>query len=95
MILVTGINGFVGKHLAREIHSRGMRVYGIGNNEDAVAEEISDVVARYSKCDIANPENVKELDLKEVTGIINLAGLANVGASFLNLNYLCRSTLMF
>lgn len=82
MILITGINGFVGKHLAREVYSRGLQVYGIGNNEDKVSEEITDIVVKYSKCDIANPESVKSLNLTEVSGIINLAGLANVGVSF-------------
>jgi nucleoside-diphosphate-sugar epimerase len=34
-ILVTGVNGFVGKHLARELKSRGYEVMGLGHEASA------------------------------------------------------------
>ena len=83
-ILVTGINGFVGKHLARELHSRGVKVIGIGNREVKANSEISDLLENYFKCDVTEPSQVSKLDLRDVDCIINLAGLANVGASFDN-----------
>ena len=84
MILVTGINGFVGKHLARELHARGIPVAGIGNQEPEANPEISELLESYIQCDITDKDAVAKLDLKNVTCIINLAGLANVGASFAN-----------
>lgn len=83
-ILVTGINGFVGKHLARELHSRDIKVIGVGHQDDKVDQEIENVVSEYYQCDVTVQAQVDKLPLSEVTSIINLAGLANVGASFDN-----------
>ncbi len=80
--LITGVNGFVGKHLVREFSSRNLSVIGVGMNEDAAHPEISSLLTDYYKCDVTNPTAVANLPLSEVDGIINLAGLANVGASF-------------
>lgn len=81
-ILVTGVNGFVGKHLARELAGRNMRVLGIGHHEDEPNGEIASLLDSYYKCDVADKEQVGKLPLKDISAIINLAGLANVGASF-------------
>lgn len=81
-VLVTGINGFVGRHLARELTKRGHTVFGAGHVETEPADEIKDHVERYLQCDITNEEQVQQLPLKDIDTIINLAGLANVGASF-------------
>lgn len=83
-ILITGVNGFVGKHLARELASRNIQVIGVGHREAAVASEIETVVSEYYQCDVSNAEQVAKLPLSELNSIINLAGLANVGASFDN-----------
>jgi GDP-4-dehydro-6-deoxy-D-mannose reductase len=82
MILVTGINGFVGRHLARELSKRKIKVVGVGNSEKHANTEIADIVEAYYQCDVSNPEAVKQLKLSEIDAVINLAGLANVGASF-------------
>lgn len=84
MILVTGINGFVGKHLARELAGRGVDVIGIGQREPSANPDISGILKGYSQCDITNREQVTDLPLQDIDCIINLAGLANVGASFDN-----------
>lgn len=81
-ILITGVNGFVGKHLARELSSRNIHVIGVGHREATVSSEIASVVAEYYQCDVSDPEQVAKLPLSELNSIINLAGLANVGASF-------------
>lgn len=83
-ILVTGINGFVGKHLARELASRDIHVIGVGHRESAVSNDIASSVAEYYQCDVSDPAQVAELPLEKLNSIINLAGLANVGASFDN-----------
>lgn len=84
MIVVSGINGFVGKHLARELYGRGLKVFGVGSQEPVPHPEIADLLNTYVQCDITNSDQVAKLDLRNVGCIINLAGLANVGASFDN-----------
>lgn len=79
--MVLGVNGFVGQHLARELHAHGHRVIGVGNTPD-LATELHDIVTNYCGCDLADEKQVSTLPLEEVSGIINLAGLANAGASF-------------
>ena len=80
-IIVVGVNGFVGKHLAKEISSQGHDVIGVGMDE-AVSIDISNVVTQYVQCDFTKPESIAQLDLATVDAIINLAGLTNVGDSF-------------
>jgi GDP-4-dehydro-6-deoxy-D-mannose reductase len=75
--VVTGVNGFVGRHLARELHAHGHRVIGVGR-DDELADELAEVVDAYLPADLTLgwPE--------EAAGdaVIHLAGLADVGASF-------------
>jgi GDP-4-dehydro-6-deoxy-D-mannose reductase len=80
-IVVTGVNGFVGGHLVREVKSRGHTVVGIGR-EDKPTAAIQKEADEYIACDLTNEADVAKLDMKDVDAIINLAGLANVGASF-------------
>lgn len=84
MILVTGVNGFVGKHLTRELVQHGHQVVGIGNREPQAHPEIADILTAYYRCDITVPDEVANLELANISAVINLAGLANVGASFDN-----------
>lgn len=80
-VLVTGCNGFVGKHLVRELSSRGVKVFGLGFNELS-HPEISDLLETYFEVDLTNKDAVAGLALSEVDAVINLAGLAKVGDSF-------------
>jgi GDP-4-dehydro-6-deoxy-D-mannose reductase len=82
-ILVSGVNGFVGKHLSRELHGRGHTVIG-ASREENVNPEIKKILSGYYVCDLTDPKDVSELPLDEVTAVINLAGLAKVGDSFKN-----------
>lgn len=77
-IAVTGINGFVGKHLTRELKNQGHDVIGI-SMEDIAHTEIGDQLLEYKSCNLA--ENWPELE-NEPDAIIHLAGLAAVGPSF-------------
>jgi GDP-4-dehydro-6-deoxy-D-mannose reductase len=83
-VLVTGINGFVGKHLANELHSRSHKVYGVGNAEPQVDPLIEDIVENYYQCDLTDKEEVSKLPLNNLDAVINLAGLAAIGPSFKN-----------
>jgi len=82
-VFVLGVNGFVGQHLARELKNSGCRVVGIGNTEN-LASGLTEVVDSYIQCDLADSSVTSKLDLSKANSIINLAGLANVGASFSN-----------
>lgn len=77
-ILITGINGFVGKHLTRELTENDISVIGIGR-EETVDPEIGELLDSYIYQDIAQawPEIESPVD-----AVINLAGLAAVGPSF-------------
>lgn len=79
-IVVTGINGFVGYHLAKELHSNGIDVIGIGR-ENNPPDKLSPFLEEYIKADLSSewPE-IK----KPIKSIIHLAGLAAVGPSFDN-----------
>jgi len=74
-ITVTGVGGFVGKHLSKELQDLGCKVVGVSR------EDSCDFVDEYSQTDLAElwPENVTNVD-----AVIHLAGLAAVGPSFDN-----------
>lgn len=77
-IVITGVNGFVGKHLARELASNDISVIGIGR-EDTVDSEIAELLEEYIHQDIANEwPNIGG----HINTVINLAGLAAVDPSF-------------
>jgi len=76
-IVISGINGFVGHHLARELHSIGVSIIGVGR-EKSINTEISDIVSEYHQADIIQAWP----DIPQAKAIIHLAGLAAVGPSF-------------
>ncbi|MEK7594254.1 MAG: GDP-mannose 4,6-dehydratase [Patescibacteria group bacterium] len=78
-VLVTGANGFVGCHLIKELSENGIRVIGIGggNNTEKPAN-----VDEYFVLDLMDPEAVSSINFGDVDGVIHLAGLAAVEASF-------------
>jgi GDP-4-dehydro-6-deoxy-D-mannose reductase len=79
-ILVTGANGFVGQHLVKELHENNIRVVGVGGPDlDSIK---SPYIDDYYTIDLNNPVEVQTLDFKNVDGVIHLAGMADVGASF-------------
>ncbi len=75
--LVTGVNGFVGQHLARELHQAGVKVIGV-SREPELAPEIDSVVSKYYGGDLTDPAFIKILPLKPLTSLINLAGIARM-----------------
>jgi GDP-4-dehydro-6-deoxy-D-mannose reductase len=83
-VLVVGINGFVGKHLARELYLRGHGVVGVGLDR-SISEDVSSYVTEYiGDCNLLDVKSVGKIPLKNVDVVINLAGLSSVGASFAN-----------
>lgn len=79
-ILVTGINGFVGHHVAHELRKKNIEIIGVGN-QVSMAEDLAGIVDIYLTCDLTSPDDTAQIDLRGVDAIINLAGLAKVGES--------------
>lgn len=77
-VLVTGADGFVGKHLVRELTEHDIEVVrllgprGKSDGEQAYALDLTDTAS------------LADIDLSDVDGVIHLAGLAAVGPSFDN-----------
>jgi GDP-4-dehydro-6-deoxy-D-mannose reductase len=80
-VLITGVNGFVGHRLAKELKSHGIRVYGLGQEQNT-SPTLVPILDKYIACDLTVLVEVAKLPLEEISSIVNLAGLANVGASF-------------
>jgi GDP-4-dehydro-6-deoxy-D-mannose reductase len=78
-ILITGVNGFVGKHLVREIARNNISVIGVGR-EPTADPEISKLLQEYVNIDLTKEWPKTD----EVSAVIHLAGLAAVGPSFKN-----------
>ena len=76
-ILVTGVNGFVGKHLVRELKTRKYRVIGIGHK--SVDLDNKALLDGYESCDLTDAREVKKLELRGVDAVIGLAGLVAKG----------------
>lgn len=78
-IIITGINGFVGHHLARELASQNATIIGIGREETATPD-LQGIIAEYHSADLIEAwPKVENID-----AVIHLAGLAAVGPSFDN-----------
>ncbi len=79
-ILVTGVNGFVGQHLIKELSEHGIAIVGVGGSQGAKAK--LPLLETYLELDLTKPEEVAQIDFTDVDGVIHLAGLAAVGPSF-------------
>lgn len=76
-LVVTGATGFVGRHVVRLAHEAGYRVCALGR-EDRAPRDVAPYVDEYLATDLTRGWPVSGA----VDGIIHLAGLAAVGASF-------------
>lgn len=79
-VLVTGVNGFVGQHLAKELSENGITVIGVGGAQGAHKD--SPYLSKYIELDLSQAAETANIDFSEVDGVIHLAGLAAVGPSF-------------
>jgi GDP-4-dehydro-6-deoxy-D-mannose reductase len=80
-ILVTGANGFVGKHLLRELSSNGYDILAVGGSQVSDIENF-EAGQQYIKLNLTNPNESQKIDFSDITGVVHLAGLAAVGPSF-------------
>lgn len=79
-IIITGVNGFVGGHLAKSLKDAGMDIIGVGS-EDEPSLNAEKYLSSYHKADLTETWPVEGF---EGRGIIHLAGLAAVGPSYEN-----------
>jgi GDP-4-dehydro-6-deoxy-D-mannose reductase len=79
-ILVTGVNGFVGAHLIRELVQNGNEVVGVGGPIGNAGTPES--LRAYLQLDLNSKEAAQTIDFTDIDGVIHLAGLAAVGPSF-------------
>jgi GDP-4-dehydro-6-deoxy-D-mannose reductase len=81
-ILVTGVNGFVGRHLVRELLGNNHRVIGIGGPGPSPDAALVQSIDHYVTCNFTDAAEVSKLDFHDVDAIIHLAGLASIQRSF-------------
>jgi len=80
-IIVTGINGFVGEHLARYLKELGYSVTGIGR-EPTPKDNVNNLLDTYYQADLLDYGVFDGFDFTNSKAIIHLAGLASVADSF-------------
>jgi GDP-4-dehydro-6-deoxy-D-mannose reductase len=75
-VLITGVNGFVGKHMACNLLAESMDIYGIGRRKRT---DLQDTSINYVSCDLMDKNKLFTL-LKNVQFdyVIHLAGESNV-----------------
>lgn len=76
-ITITGVDGFVGKHLAKQAKAKGLIVKGISRSL-SVSPDLENVLDEYYSADLVENFPMEALG----DSIIHLAGLASVGPSF-------------
>lgn len=81
-VLVTGANGFVGKHLLDELVTNNIDVLAVGGSQVPPPDNLRG--QEYVTVDLMNSDEVNQIDFSSVTGVIHLAGMAAVGPSFDN-----------
>lgn len=81
-VLVTGVNGFVGHHLAKELAAHNISVVGIGGQDKPGSKP--KYVDDYLVLDLSDPKASKKIRFENIDAVIHLAGLAAVGPSFDN-----------
>lgn len=78
-ILVTGANGFVGQHLVRELLKNNYEVLAVGGSQMPPLQEKG---LEFIALDLMVAEATASIDFTRIDGIIHLAGMTSVGASF-------------
>lgn len=91
-LVVTGVEGFVGRHLARIASAHGIEVFGVSRSR-TIDDRLHAELAGYASADLRDgwPEG-----MPSEAPVVHLAGLAAVGPSFDNpQEYLSANSAMF
>lgn len=79
-ILLAGVNGFVGHHVARALQAKGVKIIGV-SNQPVLNPDLKSVVSQYYGLDLMSTDEVSTIKLRGVDVIINLAGFAKISGS--------------
>ena len=83
-VLITGVAGFIGSHLAEKIRSLGHEVIGLDNFSEGHMENLSNLARdggfKLVRGDILNPEDLREAS-EGIEGIFHLAAQSSVPKS--------------
>ena len=79
-VLVTGANGFVGRHLVRELTANGYSIVAVGGSQVKATDNLQG--QKYMTLDLTKRDETDRIDFAGISGVIHLAGLAAVGPSF-------------
>lgn len=81
-VVITGINGFVGEHAARQFKNQNCYIIGVGHDSQPHEKSVS-LIDEYISCDLTDADQVNErINLSDVNAVVHLAGLGSVGQSF-------------
>lgn len=81
-VLVTGVAGFIGSHVARRLNAEGYKIYGVDDLSQGKESNIPKGI-EFIKADLSDPECVQFLP-KECHAILHLAGQSSGEISFDN-----------
>lgn len=84
MILITGVNGFVGQHLAQACSESGKKVVGVGYGELDKTSKLNNLLEKYITADLTKSDQAQAIDFEGIETVFHLAGLAAVRPSFDN-----------
>lgn len=93
LVLITGVAGFIGSHLAEALRARGDRVLGVDNFEPFYARAVkeanlSGLVGRpgfeFVEADLRRREDMQELLRRRPDAVVHLAARAGVRPSLLD-----------
>ena len=77
--VVTGVNGFVGSHLVRELQKKDFEIIGVGK-ENKINAQVKNEVSKYYVANLIEEWPISE----DIDTIIHLAGFSAVGPSYEN-----------
>lgn len=77
-LVITGVEGFVGSHLARLAAAEGLSVIGMGR-ADAPSDALGGVLSAYHRVDLRDD---LDIDIPAPRAVVHLAARAAVGPSF-------------
>lgn len=80
-ILITGVAGFIGKFLARQLIEDGHNIYGIDNFFNSDKEELVSGV-NFLECDIANNAWIDHFSNFDIDCVVHLAAQSSGEVSF-------------
>lgn len=79
-LVVTGVAGFIGSHVARALHSHGHKVVGIDDCSTGCVDVVPTSI-EFIQCDLSDPSNLSLLP-EECYAVLHLAGQSSGEISF-------------